>query len=654
MQNKKMLMAGAGVLAVAAVVGVAVTFNQGGLFKGALTVVPVDYTSELEASGQKMDSRIIQVTAADGVKYTLFSDKKLFDSQSLTVDNSTLIFNKDNLKTAGFGNTLYMKWVSSASPVGGEPLKPSAGSPYPKLSRLPQSGDTAQLSELEAQPLSEDQMRYVQNFTLPVAHAQTKDANAIKAQLDKSLVFRLDKLGDMADGDYVVANYKDTQGFARFAIRLTSTPVKPAAVSDCINVDRIAFSPEAITYQEGGNTSLTTDLSAYVGTTNVGLPMDNNNFCKDTWTKLNLAENMPGLSLEIIESSGAVVATDTILFQDGVGPSGYSLFNGFLNVGLVDAGGKAVMRFTNDFTKKESLTKGLEFGKQYLLNLRGTKLKDPTAPKSIMNMVALDQVAARYSMNLSAKAAASTQPPATSTSTTSSTSTSTTTTTKPSSEPCIVDGKTFYLAQGPNSSYCKDLQALGDTFKSDQAPETPQVRYTTAIVAQRILSDIIEAQNLDARIRVKNLSADWYKNLRDAKDIASASSQEQADFKNVYAAGVLKGRRDPATGQITLAPLERIKYIELLSLLKQSFASVIGYTPKVSDSAMPAFAVEYKNDANKVWMYEAVAFGIEFNIITKDEFNATTIQGYAQRSDMASFLKKFKDSIENNPSLLEK
>lgn len=681
MQNKKLLMGGIGALAVIAVAGVAITFNQGGLFKGSLSDLPVDYTAELAASGQNMDARYLQTTATNGKKYTLFGDKKLLDSQSVAVEKDLLVFNKDNLKAAGYDDVFYMKWIEAATQVTDE-VMPAADSPYAKATRM-ESVEMAPVQTEEmtttirtrkaiplTQPveavaadsvaLSTDQMDYLRSLAVPVARAQDASVNpdsVIKNSLDKSLVFRMEKLGELADGNYTVVTYAGKEPFARFAIKMVSNPTR--AVAKCTTVDRIAFTPSSITYQEGGSVSFNADLSAYVGETNVGLPMDNNQFCADTWEKLNLEANMPGLAIEIIESGGTVVASDMIMFQDGVGPTGYSLFNGFLNIGLVDAGGKAVMRFTNDFSKKDSMANGLQFGKQYMLNLRGTKLKNPNEPKSLLNMAPLDKVAARYSLNLSSKAAPVTTATTTTTTTTRpvTTTTQVTTTetvvTKPSAQPCIVDGKTFYLAQGPDSAYCKDLQALGDTFKADQAPETPQVRYTTALASQRILSDIIESQNLDARFRIKNLPAQWYTDLRDSNVVAAASAQEQTDFKSVYAAGVLTGRIDINTGDITLAPLERIKYIELFSLLKQTFDSVIGYTAEVADSRMPAFALEYRNDANKVWMYEAIAFAIEFDIITKDEFTATTIQGLAQRADLAKYLNKFKSAIEKDPTLLE-
>ena len=434
---------------------------------------------------------------------------------------------------------------------------------------------------------------------------------------------------------------------------------------DCTKVTSFDFDAD-LTYNANSPVSpQNTDLSAYDGATKLSLA--GSDFCKADLVNLGLDKDTSGLFIELKDSSNIAILSDKMSMDNNPGPN-IELLNKFLTLTFVtDANGKSSFRFANDFSKLNiGSANGPQYGNKYTVTVRaiagdkvtvlpnniakyGIELIGPTV-KLPQAPIQLPQQPQQQPVQQPVQ-----QPtqPAT---------VVTTTPTQPSTEPCKVGDKTFYLAGGPNSSYCKDLQSLvtptgeSTVFKVDQPAATPQVRYTTALAVQRILLGIITENKLDARIRIKHLDDDgWYNGLADARTIKSASSQEISDFKSVYASGILRGRVNPLDkSEVTLAPLERIRFIELLSLFKQGYSSVIGYVPSLRDSELPTFALAYKNDPNKVWMYEAIAFGIEFDLIGKNDFDENSIQDYATRADMADYLANFKDTIESNPSLLEK
>ena len=227
--------------------------------------------------------------------------------------------------------------------------------------------------------------------------------------------------------------------------------------------------------------------------------------------------------------------------------------------------------------------------------------------------------------------------------------------TKPSVSPCVVADKVFYLAGGPDSTYCKDLQSLvtaegkQEIFQSDMVPETPQARYTTALATLRILRE------LGANIRTKNLGTDWYTRLSDSDSLSAASTQELADFRTVYASGILKGRINPKDpSDITLAPLGKVSYVELLAMFRQAIADSLGVSIEINEANLPAFIVtEYARNPDWKWIAQAYSFGVDFDLISKNEFNEDTLFNYATRADMVRFLARFQDAVVADPSLIK-
>ena len=227
--------------------------------------------------------------------------------------------------------------------------------------------------------------------------------------------------------------------------------------------------------------------------------------------------------------------------------------------------------------------------------------------------------------------------------------------TQPTATPCVVADKTFYLAGGPDSAYCKDLQSLvtaegkQEIFQADMTPETPQARYTTALAALRILRE------LGASIRTRNLSTDWYTRLSDAESIRTASAQELADFRTVYASGILKGRINPKNpSDITLAPLGKVSYVELMAMFRQAIVDSLGVSIEINEANLPAFIIaEYARNPDWKWIAQAYSFGVDFDLISKNEFNEDTLFNYATRADMVRFLARFQDAVVADPSLIK-
>jgi hypothetical protein len=219
--------------------------------------------------------------------------------------------------------------------------------------------------------------------------------------------------------------------------------------------------------------------------------------------------------------------------------------------------------------------------------------------------------------------------------------------TKPSTTPCVVGDKTFYLAGGPDDPYCKDLQATVGIFQKDQPATTPQVRYTTALATMRIMKE------LGATLRTKNLSGDWTSNFVDQDKIKALSAQEQKDFQTVYQAGVLQGKLvDTRTGERRFDGSSMVSYAELLSMFKQAVVNGLGVSIEIKESNLPSFLLSEcglirgvcSKNKDAQWYVEAYSFAVDFDLISKNEFTKDTLFNYATRADMARFLSRFKDS----------
>ncbi|MCC6643742.1 hypothetical protein IT411_03255 [Candidatus Peregrinibacteria bacterium] len=481
------------------------------------------------------------------------------------------------------------------------------------------------------------------SFKLLASKFYKVNENGRKALKDGASVKYYLESFKLADPATVTANLADQKASG---LSVMSLP------KDCSPVTSIAFSPTTLVYDKAALiANQSTNLEARDGATKLSLI--DSNFCTADLQALGLDQDTSGLRVEVKDSAKNLKGGENIIFDNNPGATSYEILNKFITLSpVLDGQSNASFKFSNDLSKV-NLGSDYLWGQNYTVEVRGIAKDKVTPYKSVVASYSLQLKDAPVQTPVVQTPAPSTTPVVT--------TTTTTTPAQPSSEACVVGDKTFYLAGGPNSSYCKDLQGLVSTqgestvFKVDQPADTPQVRYTTALAVQRILSEVITEKNLNARIRIKNLDSGWYRDLQDSSDIATASSQEMTDFKTVYASGILRGRVNPENkAEVTLAPLSRIKFIELFALFEQGFSSIIQYTPSVSDSEMPSFTLAYKNDPNRVWMYNAVAFGIEFDLISRNEFSESTLQDYATRADMARFLARFKDAIQSNPSLLER
>jgi len=597
MQNKKIWLAGLGVVGVAAAIGVAVTFNQGGLYTGSLSKLSTINSAFLNESGQILDTEIMKITARDGKTYALMVDKDL----PVVLKKDQIVLEQSELKTneaKGFAERAYFQLVDPSS-----------------------KNEKANVTEQEQATAKEK--AFLERDTAS-AVTEENSSSTLKVNLDSNNIFSLNELSSQADGKYLVAIYIDDpkleqkNEFASFKLYLYS----------------------------GGQQTV---------------PQEEVKPIEQSPTEEKVIEQEPAPEDKTIESEPVIeeklIEQEVLIEEKAVEEKPSSL----------EKPTKPVPAIEEKVPTTEPVKPSIEEQPVKQEPAPATVAAQPSPapaptqpnPPSILSPTPAP-VAAQPS-----PAPAPTQPnppalwsPAPTPAPTPVAPAPAVPAPKPaavaSPQPCIVEGRTFYLAEGPNSAYCKDLQALGDTFKADQSPDTLQVRYTTALAIQRMLNEFIQEQKLPLRFKVRNLSTDWYKELVDAKEIITYSSQERSDFKSVYASGTLKGRIDNATGEVTLAPLENITYIEMLSLFKQAITSLVGKTASTSDSELPAFALKYKSEPGKVWMYEAIAFGIKYNLISKNQFTASTIQDFSSRADMAQFLSKLKTSLEKDATLLRK
>ena len=228
--------------------------------------------------------------------------------------------------------------------------------------------------------------------------------------------------------------------------------------------------------------------------------------------------------------------------------------------------------------------------------------------------------------------------------------------TQPSSEPCVAGDSNFYLAGGSYSTYCKYLQFLvsaktgkQEVFKADITPESPQSRYTTALAILRILKD------MGLKVNHSGQSSAWYHKFNDSIEITKSTEQQKEDYLTAYSSGVLRGRINPSDkSQITLAPLEKISYIELLSMFRQAVINTLGKGVTLKESNLPDFILaQYPGNQDWKWIAESYSFGVEYGIVSQNEFNQFNLFNYATRADMVRFLARFKATVRNNKSLLK-
>lgn len=502
-----------------------------------------------------------------------------------------------------------------------------------------------------------------------------------------------------------VKEYTFTEAGVNSVNNAINNPPDIVLPKECQAIDKFAFDPMILTYDGGIATPKvqSTKMKAYEST-NV-LNLDLVGFCQtDLATKANLPANTTGLYLELVDQTGVVIDNESLVLAAYPADGYTNLMNGFLtSVKKVDDPNLDYVEFTNDFSKTD-LGGGvtLKSGQTYTLNVKatdsnGVTSNNVTASYKLVNNAKSLTVVPRLSSTTTTTTTPSTTtttpstttttPSTTTTTTTPSTSTTpstvnnyyyttpatttipATTTTAPvavqtpaattsSSTPCVVGDKTFYLAGGPSSTYCKDLQVLVNTnlptptptiFTLDQSGDTAQVRYTTGLATLRILKE------MGATFKTRNLSSDWYMDFADSSKIAASTANEIKDFQTVFSNGVLLGRENATTGTRTLDGAGRVNYIEILAIFKQALSNGLGVTITLNKANLPESILKaYNNDpAGWQWIAEAYSFGVQYNLIEKDDYDSMTVFNYANREDMANFLSNFKTFIQKYPNLIK-
>jgi hypothetical protein len=145
----------------------------------------------------------------------------------------------------------------------------------------------------------------------------------------------------------------------------TTETLTPVAITgtrerNCTNLDRLAFSPTALTYTEGeAKTVVATTLSGYQGAKDVGIPFDQN-ICPETITNLQLEGS--GFYVEVVNNSSKQTSTQLLDMSEEalekMGQKaileGFTLFNGVMNVKLTQNADKQIkLVFNNDLSKRD-------------------------------------------------------------------------------------------------------------------------------------------------------------------------------------------------------------------------------------------------------------------------------------------------------------
>lgn len=227
-------------------------------------------------------------------------------------------------------------------------------------------------------------------------------------------------------------------------------------------------------------------------------------------------------------------------------------------------------------------------------------------------------------------------------------------TTKPPISPCMVGDKAYYQAGGPDSDYCKELQSLVSTstgkqeiFLSDATAEKAESRYTTALAILRLIKET------GGNVKITDQAEDWILKFNDTTALQKASKQELSDFKSVYVSGILTGRLNPQDkSQVTLAPLDKITNIESMAMFRQAVVNSLGGKSQIKESNLPSFILtEYRSNPDWQWIAEGYSFGVDYGLISKDEYTRATLFNNATRADIVRFLAKFKVASEGTLGL---
>ncbi len=468
----------------------------------------------------------------------------------------------------------------------------------------------------------------------------------------------------------VAANEADEKAVNLPIMTLPADKQLPQPVA-CTPIDHFAFSPTPLIYDENKPVpSQFTDLyAADAQGKDLGGMLIDNGGCGSDFEKAGLiyADNnfTPALHLELKDENGNLMASDTVMINTPHDPKDppeiFKALEGYVSFERVTPDLKLpnnkYIRFTTNVSKKDftiPAKKSLEYNKTYSLSIYGTR-PIIVPPKVPADVAAKDSPAASYQIKLIPKKSASKdsadKPTGGNTYNTYNTYNTTNTTggsTQPSATPCLVNGKTFYLAGGPDSGYCKDLQNAG-VMQVDQPAETGNVRYVNALTAMRVAND------LGAKLRTRNLSSTWTDKFTDNFS-RKASSTELKDFKTVVAASVLTGRIDPTDhSTVTLDPLDEVNVIECLSTYLHTIENSVGVPVDYNPNNVPADILrEYHNNPDWKWIAEAYSFGVEYKMITKNQYNAESIFDFTSRGDLANMIARLKGAVKADPSLIKR
>ncbi len=451
----------------------------------------------------------------------------------------------------------------------------------------------------------------------------------------------------------------------------------------CTDIDHFAFSPTPLIYDENAQVSpqRTQLYAADAQGKDLGGMLIDNGGCGSDFEKAGLiyadSNFTPALHLELKDENGNLMASDTIMINTPHDPNDppeiFKALEGYVSFERVTPDLKLpnnkYIRFTTNVSKKDftiPAKKSLEYNKTYSLSIYGTR-PIIVPPKVPADVAAKDRPAASYQIKLIPKKGMvlpkiiippkdaadkpADKPTGGNTYNTYNTYNTTNTTggsTQPSATPCLVNGKTFYLAGGPDSGYCKDLQNAG-VMQVDQPAETGNVRYVNALTAMRVAND------LGAKLRTRNLSSTWTDKFTDNFS-RKASSTELKDFKTVVAASVLTGRIDPTDhSTVTLDPLDEVNVIECLSTYLHTIENSVGVPVDYNPNNVPADILrEYHNNPDWKWIAEAYSFGVEYKMITKNQYNAESIFDFTSRGDLANMIARLKGAVKADPSLIKK
>jgi hypothetical protein len=473
MQNKKIWLAGLGVVGIAAAIGIAVTFNQGKLYTGSLSKLSTINSAFLKESGQVLDTEIMKITARNGKIYALMADKDL----PVLLKKDQIVLEQSELKANGFAEKAYFQLLAP-------------------------SGENQKAAITEEEQAAAKEKAFLEKESSAIT--EENSSSTLKVNMDSNNIFSLNELSSQTDGKYLVAIYIDDpkleqkNEFASFKVYLYSGGQQPAPQEEIKPVEQNPSTEEK---------TIETDPVTEEKLIEQEISIEEKTIEPETKVEETAIEEKPSALEKPAEQKPS---TEEKPVKPEPTPTPVA-------VTPVQPAPPSILSPAPAPTPVATPTQP-----------NPPALVSPTpAPAPVVTPTQPNPPALWSPVPSPTPAAPAPTPAAPAPTPVPAPKPATpVVVAAPAAQPCIVEGRTFYLAEGPNSAYCKDLQALGDTFKADQSPDTLQVRYTTALAIQRMLNEFIQEQKLSLRFKIRNLSTDWYKDLVDAKEIVTYSSQK--------------------------------------------------------------------------------------------------------------------------------